>query len=71
MISSGAHPRWLLWPPSWIWFPSITGQTPGSIDLIFMWLIGVDKRKVPFDDQLSCSSKMAAINQWIWFPLIF
>jgi hypothetical protein len=28
MISSAARPRWL--PPSWIWFPSITGQTPGS-----------------------------------------
>jgi hypothetical protein len=22
-----------------IWFPSIIGQTPGSIDLIFLWLI--------------------------------
>jgi hypothetical protein len=41
-----------------IWFPSITGQTPGSIDPIFLWLIG----KVPFDDQLRCSSKMATID---------
>jgi hypothetical protein len=31
-----------------IWFPSIIGQTPGSI---FLWLIGVT-RKVPFDEQL-------------------
>jgi hypothetical protein len=38
-----------------IWFPSIIGQTPGSIDPIFLWLIGGDKRKVPFDDQLSRS----------------
>jgi hypothetical protein len=43
-----------------IWFPLIIGQTPGSIDPIFLWLIGGDKRKVPFDDQLRCSSKMAA-----------
>jgi hypothetical protein len=35
-----------------IWFPSITGQMPGSIDPIFLWLIGGDWRKVPFDDQL-------------------
>jgi hypothetical protein len=41
-------------------FPSIIGQTPGSIDLIFLWLIGGDWRKVPFDDQLRRSSKMAA-----------
>jgi hypothetical protein len=44
MISFAAHPRWPLRPPSLIWFPSITGQTPGSIDLIFMWLIGGDYR---------------------------
>jgi hypothetical protein len=25
-----------------IWFPSIIGQTPGSIDPIFLWLIGDD-----------------------------
>jgi hypothetical protein len=25
-----------------IWFPSIIGQTPGSIDPIFLWLIGSD-----------------------------
>jgi hypothetical protein len=41
--------------------PSIIGQTPWSIDLIFLWLIGGDYRKVHFDDQLGCSSKMAAI----------
>jgi hypothetical protein len=60
MISSATHPRWPLRPPSWIWFPSITGQTPGSIDLIFLWLIGGDWRKVPFDDQRRRSSNMAA-----------
>jgi hypothetical protein len=49
MISSAAHPRWLLRPPSWILFQSITGQTPGSIDPIFLWLIGGHWRKVPFD----------------------
>jgi hypothetical protein len=31
-ISSATHQRW---PPSWIWFPSIRGQKPGSIDTIF------------------------------------
>jgi hypothetical protein len=25
-----------------IWFPSIIGQMPGSIDPIFLWLIGGD-----------------------------
>jgi hypothetical protein len=39
MIGSAAHPRW---PLSWISFPSIRGQTPGSIDPIFLWLIGGD-----------------------------
>jgi hypothetical protein len=39
--------------------PSIVGQTPGSIDQIFLWLIGGDYRKVPIDDQLCRSSKMA------------
>jgi hypothetical protein len=29
------------------------------IDLIFLWLIGGDYRKVPFDDQFCHSSKMA------------
>jgi hypothetical protein len=38
-------------------FPSIRGQMPVSIDPIFLWLIGGDQRKVPFDDQLSHSSK--------------
>jgi hypothetical protein len=44
MISSAAHPRW-------IWFP--------LIDPMFLWLIGSDLRKDPFDDQLHRSSKMA------------
>jgi hypothetical protein len=39
MISSAAHPRWPLRLPSWIWFPSIRGQMPGSIDPIFLRLI--------------------------------
>jgi hypothetical protein len=43
-----------------IWFPSIRGQTPGSIDPSFLWLIWGEERKVPFDDQLCRSSKMAA-----------
>jgi hypothetical protein len=60
MISAAAHPRWPLRPPSWIWFPSIRGQTPGSIDPISLWLIGGDYRKVPFDDRLRRSSKVAA-----------
>jgi hypothetical protein len=42
------------------WFPSIIGQMPGSIDPIFLWLIGGDYGKVPFDNQLCRSSKMAA-----------
>jgi hypothetical protein len=42
MISSATHPSWPLRPPSWISFPSIGGQTPGSIDSIFLWLIGGD-----------------------------
>jgi hypothetical protein len=43
-----------------IWFPSTIGQTPGSIDPIFLWHIGGDKRKAAFDDQLRHSFKMAA-----------
>jgi hypothetical protein len=43
-----------------IWFPSNIGQTSGLIDPIFLWLIGGDWRKVPFDDHLRRSSKMAA-----------
>jgi hypothetical protein len=38
MISSAAHPRWPLRPPSWIWFPLIRRQMPGSINPIFLWL---------------------------------
>jgi hypothetical protein len=41
--------------------PSILGQTPGSIDPIFLWLIGGDNRTVSFDEQLRRSSKMATI----------
>jgi hypothetical protein len=58
MFSSAAHPSWPLRPPSFISFPSIRGQTPGSIDPISLWLIGGDERKVPFDDQLRRSSKI-------------
>jgi hypothetical protein len=57
MISSAAHPRW---PLSWIWFLSIKRQTPGSIHPIFLWHIGGDYRKVPFNDQLCRSSNMVA-----------
>jgi hypothetical protein len=32
MISSAAHPRWPQWPPSWIWFSSIRGQTRGWLE---------------------------------------
>jgi hypothetical protein len=40
-----------------IWFPSIIEQMPGSIDL---WpVIGDNQWKVPFEDQLHRSSKMA------------
>jgi hypothetical protein len=39
MISSATHPRWPLRLSSWIWFPLIRRQTPGSIDPIFLWLI--------------------------------
>jgi hypothetical protein len=39
MISSAAHLRWPLRLPSWIWFPSIRGQMPESIDPISLWLI--------------------------------
>jgi hypothetical protein len=60
MISSAAHPRWPLRSPSWIWFPSIRGQTPGSTGLIFWWLIGGDWRKVPFNHQHRRSSNIAA-----------
>jgi hypothetical protein len=52
-----------------IWFPSITGQTRGSIDPIFLWLFGDEWRKVTFDDQLRHSSKMAAMPAI--FDLVF
>ena len=41
-------------------FPLIIRQTPGSINLIFLLLIGDDYRKVPFENQRRHSSKMAA-----------
>jgi hypothetical protein len=63
MISSAAHTRWLLWPPSWIWFTSIRGQTPGSIDPISLWLIGGWLEEGSF--------RWSALPSWIWFPLIF
>jgi hypothetical protein len=72
MISSAAHPRWPLQPPSWIlpswiWFPSIFNWSN------FWWLIGGDWRKVPFDDHIRHSSKTAAMpaildfltNAWV------
>jgi hypothetical protein len=40
-----AHPRCPLRQSSWIWFPSIRRQTPGSIHPIFLWLIGVTRRR--------------------------
>jgi hypothetical protein len=39
----------------------VMAYASGSIDLIFLWLIGGDYRKVPFDDQLHRSSKMATM----------
>jgi hypothetical protein len=38
-LGGTTHPRW---SPSWIWFPLIRGQAPGSIDPIFLRLIGGD-----------------------------
>jgi hypothetical protein len=38
MISADARSSWLLWHPSWIWFPSIIWQTPGSTD--YLHLVG-------------------------------
>jgi hypothetical protein len=71
MISSTTHPRWPLQLPSWI-SSSIRGQMPGSIIPIFLWLIGGHWRKVPFNDHLRHSSKMAAMPpSWIWALLIF
>jgi hypothetical protein len=46
-------------------FPSIIWRAPGSIDSIFLWLIGGDWRKLPIDDQPHRSFKMAP--SWIWF----
>jgi hypothetical protein len=40
MISSAAHLRWPLRPPSWIWFPSIRRQTPASIHPFFCGSLG-------------------------------
>jgi hypothetical protein len=65
MISSTTHPRWPLQLPFWIWFPSIRGQTPWSVDPIFLQLIGGDKWKVNFDDQLCRSSKIEPILLWL------
>jgi hypothetical protein len=40
---------------------------PGSIDPIFLWLIGGDYKKVPFDVQLRRSSKLAATTAIFYF----
>jgi hypothetical protein len=64
--------------------PDLAGQTPGSIDSISLRHIGGDYRKLPFDDQLRRSSKMAAMatildlvsidfltNAWVdWFNFL-
>jgi hypothetical protein len=42
--------------------PSIKRQMPGSIQPIFLAHIGGDYRKVPFNDQLRRSSKIAATD---------
>jgi hypothetical protein len=55
--------RW----PSWILFPSIISQTPGSIDLIFLWHIVCDERTVPFDDHPRWP---VWTPSWSWFPSI-
>jgi hypothetical protein len=39
-LSIIAHPTWLLWQPSWIWFPSIIWRTSALTSPIFGWLIG-------------------------------
>jgi hypothetical protein len=37
ITSTGAHPRWRLWQPSWIWFPSIISRTLWPISLNFFF----------------------------------
>jgi hypothetical protein len=39
MISSAAHPRWPLRPPSWIWFPSII--CPTSESTVYLHLVKI------------------------------
>jgi hypothetical protein len=59
MISSAAHPRWALRPPSLILFPLIFWPTVYWSDfLVAHWS---DWRKVPFDDQRCRSSNMATM----------
>jgi hypothetical protein len=55
--------RWSAHPRSWIWFPSISGQTPGSIDPDFSaaywgWL------------EEGSFRWSAHPRSWIWFPSI-
>jgi hypothetical protein len=60
MISSAVHPRWPLRPPSWIWFPSFRGQTPVSIDPIFLWLFGVTRGR--FLSMISSAAHLAILD---------
>jgi hypothetical protein len=52
-----------------IGFPSFFWPTPGSTGPVFWGLIVADWRKVPFNDHLCYSSKMATtrLPSWIWF----
>jgi hypothetical protein len=59
MISSGADPRWPLWPPSCIWFPSIRGQRLGRLIQFFCGLLGVTKGR--FLSMISSTTHPAAI----------
>jgi hypothetical protein len=45
-----------------IWFPSIIGQTPGLIDLIFLWLVVVTRGRF-----LSMAS--SATHHWSIDPI--
>jgi hypothetical protein len=60
MISSAAHPRWPLRLPSWVWFPSIRGQMPGSSDRFFFSMIS----------SAAHSRWPLRPPSWIWFPSI-
>jgi hypothetical protein len=72
MISSVAHPRWPLQPPSWIWFPSIRRQTSWSIHPIFCGLLGVSRgRFLSMINSATHPRWPLRPPSWIWFPLIF